>query len=302
MTTSSPSQHILNANPKHAGSGLVANILDSFTIPGPHGFHTCMVFDPLCEPLWMLQHRFERKAIPLDVLKPITAAIIEGLRYLHEECRVIHTDLTPDNMMMRLSNPAIASSVAETELIEPSPRKQLVDRSIYLSRNKWNIPLSDLGAPAIQGFRNAVHGGKPHSHPIQLAKYQCPEISLGMEWTYPADIWNLGAVLWELFFGRGPFDQPGDPETWTEAAHVAQIISLLGPPPLDVLQRGKRSSQYFDEKGEFKFPDLIQKLDFRTLVDGVQDSDELAFVDFISRFLCWRPEDRPTARELFSGP
>lgn len=168
-----------------------------------------MVFEPLCEPLWMLQHRFERKAIPLDVLKPITAAIIEGLRYLHDECRVIHTgmppntiadetnalDLTPDNIMMSLRNPAIPASVAETELIDPSPRKQLADRSIYLSRNKWNIPLSDLGAPVIQGFRNAVHGDNLHSHLIQLAKYQCPEISLGMEWSYPADIWNLGAVV-----------------------------------------------------------------------------------------------------------
>lgn len=104
-------------------------------------------------------------------------------------------DLTSDDIMMSLSNPAIAASVAKTELMQPSPRKQLADRSIYLSRNKWNIPLSDLGAPVIQGFRNAVHADKPHDHLIQLANYQCPEIALGMEWSYSADIWNLGAVV-----------------------------------------------------------------------------------------------------------
>jgi hypothetical protein len=104
-------------------------------------------------------------------------------------------DLTPDNVMMSLKDPSTAAMVAEAELNEPSPQKQLVDRSIYLSRNIWNIPLNDLGPPVIQGFRNAVHGGKPHSHTIQAVQYQCPEISLGMGWSYPADIWNLGAVV-----------------------------------------------------------------------------------------------------------
>ncbi len=104
-------------------------------------------------------------------------------------------DITPDNIMMSLRNPSTAALVDQVELAEPSPRKQLVDRSIYLSRNIWTIPLNDLGAPVLQGFRNAVHGDRLHSHTIQLAKYQCPEISLGMEWSYPADIWNLGAVV-----------------------------------------------------------------------------------------------------------
>lgn len=96
---------------------------------------------------------------------------------------------------MSLRNPSIAALVDEAELIEPSPRKQLADRSIYLSRNIWNVPLNDLGPPIIKGFRDAVHGDKSHSHIIQLAKYQCPEISLGMEWSYSVDIWNLGAVV-----------------------------------------------------------------------------------------------------------
>ena len=30
------------------------------------------------------------------------------------------------------------------------------------------------------------------------------------------------------------------------------------------------------------------------------DSDKLSFVDFISRLLCWRPEDRPTIGEVVS--
>lgn len=34
-----------------------------------------------------------------------------------------------------------------------------------------------------------------------------------------------------------------------DEAHLGQIISLLGPPPPDLLGRGKKISQYFDDKG-----------------------------------------------------
>ncbi|KAJ5382977.1 hypothetical protein N7517_000888 [Penicillium concentricum] len=36
-------------------------------------------------------------------------------------------------------------------------------------------------------------------------------------------------------------------------------MSLLGPPPEDMLDRGTQSSRYFNDDGQFKFPDLIPK-------------------------------------------
>lgn len=83
--------HITKANPQHPGRNFVATLLDSFRVESPGGTHICMVFDALCEPLWMLKRRFEGNTIPLDVLKPVSKLILEGLRYLHTECHVIHT-------------------------------------------------------------------------------------------------------------------------------------------------------------------------------------------------------------------
>lgn len=51
----------------------------------------CMVFDVYCEPLWMLKRRFDGNTIPLGVLRPVTELILHGLKYLHNECHVIHT-------------------------------------------------------------------------------------------------------------------------------------------------------------------------------------------------------------------
>lgn len=52
-----------------------------------------MVFDPLCEPLWMLKRRFHGNVLPLDVLKPVAKMIIEGLCYLHSQCHIVHTGI-----------------------------------------------------------------------------------------------------------------------------------------------------------------------------------------------------------------
>lgn len=56
--------------------------------------------------------------------------------------------------------------------------------------------------------------------------------------------------LVELAHGSGPFDGPdSNHSTFTEEAHLARIISVLGPPPVDVLHEAKYASRYFDTEG-----------------------------------------------------
>lgn len=86
-------RHISRANLHARGRDFVTTLLDSFNIIGPCGTHVCMVFDPLSESLFMFKNRFQDNRLPLDVLKPVTKMILEGLRYLHKECHVIHTGI-----------------------------------------------------------------------------------------------------------------------------------------------------------------------------------------------------------------
>ncbi|KAL3477218.1 kinase-like domain-containing protein [Aspergillus californicus] len=266
----------------------------------PGGRHICMVFDPLCEPLWMLKHRFKGKTIPIDVLKAVSKVILEGLRYLHTECHIIHTDLKSDNILMALGNPAILHSIAQDEMNSPSPRKELEDRMIYLSRNQWNLQPEDLGRTIITDFGLAVHGdGPPNNHPIQPDGYRAPEVSLGAEWSYSVDIWNMGVLLWDLFQGSGPFDIPRS--EYSEEAHLARIISLLGAPPPD-LQRGKNTFRYFDDQGQFRFPDLVGKIDLESMANDLDGDEKSLFIQFILRMLRWKPEDRASVDDLLSDP
>ncbi|KAJ5232547.1 protein kinase [Penicillium chermesinum] len=299
-------EHITKANPQHPGRNFVAVLLDSFRVASPSGTHICMVFDALCEPLWMLKHRFEGEKIPLDVLKPVSKLILEGLRYLHTECHVIHTDLKSDNILLALRNPSILDSVAQDEMNNPSPRKQLDGRDIYLSRNYWGLSPNELGRSVITDFGLAVRGdGPPNSHPIQPEGYRAPEVCLRADWSYSVDIWNLGVMIWDLFYGHGPFDIAPNARGSASAdeAHLGQVISLLGPPPPDLLNQGKEASRYFDAKGQFKFPELIRKKDIVSMAKEIDNYDGIPqFVDFVSGMLRWRPEDRTTAEDLLSHP
>lgn len=36
-------------------------------------------------------------------------------------------------------------------------------------------------------------------------------------------------------------------------AHLAEMIALMGAPPPDLLKRGKRTAEFFDEDGEKSF-------------------------------------------------
>lgn len=57
--------------------------------------------------------------------------------------------------------------------------------------------------------------------------------------------------VWDLFEGKHMFTgEDPDGEGYSTKAHLAEVIGLLGPPPLDLVKRGRRSSEFFDEDGK----------------------------------------------------
>jgi serine/threonine-protein kinase SRPK3 len=82
---------LLSKPSSHHGRHFVRTLLDSFSLQGPDCMHSCLVFQPLREPLWMTQTRFKTGTIPPEILKVVLHMILHGLDYLHTECQVIHT-------------------------------------------------------------------------------------------------------------------------------------------------------------------------------------------------------------------
>ena len=75
-------------------------LLDDFKINGPNGTHVCMVFEVLGNNLLKLIIKSNYHGIPLQNVKIIVKQVLQGLDYLHRKCKIIHTDMKPENVLM----------------------------------------------------------------------------------------------------------------------------------------------------------------------------------------------------------
>lgn len=325
-------EHIAKTDPSHRGYPLFRTSLESFAVNGPEGNHLCLAYEPMREPIWLFQRRFKNGVIPLPIVKTYIRVLLAGLDYLHTGCRVVHTDLKLENIMVTFEDPAVIGDFMNSQLDQPMQCKiDSAGRPIYRSQNDFG-PLRKLKGiiPKIVDFGLSTRLECDDDwgiYPIQPDHYRAPEVILGCGWRMSADIWNLGTLLWDLIQGKELFRQVHDAQGHYDAkSHLAEMIALLGPPPPELVARShsirgykwpepikqgegkicESSEQYFsgpffDEDGKFLYDDLIPD---RKITDTlpVMERDRESFLSFVKSMLAWLPEQRKTAGELMEHP
>ena len=78
-------------------------LLNSFLHSGPNGQHFIMVFEILGVNLLEIMKRYDYKGIPMPLVRRMAKQVLIGLDYLHRMCRIIHTDLKPENVIVSLT-------------------------------------------------------------------------------------------------------------------------------------------------------------------------------------------------------
>ena len=251
--------------------------------------------------------KFEKGLFDGNKLRILLPALLLGLDYMHT-CGVVHTDLKPDNILMGIGEPAVLNRFVEKQRSHPPPRKSPDNhgRVIYQSCDDFgDIPTDKVIATSkIVDIGLADWGNEHHDYAIQSNAFTAPEVILTAGWTYPTDIWNLGVMLFDLFEYSGLFDSmPTQPGLYHSDKHLALMISLLGPPPKALLERGATSATYFDENGQFRQPKLVKHdTSFEGAVVHMRGYEKDVFIDFIKKMLTWLPEDRWTAKQLLDHP
>ncbi|CAG7975451.1 unnamed protein product [Penicillium salamii] len=295
-------KHMGQITTNHPGRDVVRALLDTFNIDGPKGQHRCLVHIPLWESVLAYLRRNPVERLPSAVIAVVLHRLFLALDYLHTECQIAHTDIKADNIMFGIKDDSVFTEFEKYELERPVPRKE-VDadgRMIYMSQ-ELNIP-KNVGAPVLCDFGSAMLGDQPHSVCVQPQIYRAPEVLLGVPWTFSADIWNVGCMIWNIYEGGGLFTgQDPEFERYRSRAHLAEIINLLGPPPSSLLTQGQLRDKFFSKQGKhFLTPQLLTDpvpLEQReTTLEGRAERE--AFLRFMRKMLQWEPSQRSSAKEL----
>lgn len=146
----------------------------------------------------LLDARLKRGPMPVDEIRRIGAQIADALATAHE-ANVVHRDLKPHNIMLVRRRVGDVGEVDQTTYdLEPAPNQadaatiaKLFD--FGLSR----VPSSGLGESVDETSEGIILG---------TPGYMAPEQTRGEAVTPAADIFSLGCVLYEAFYGKRAFE------------------------------------------------------------------------------------------------
>ncbi|OBT45440.1 hypothetical protein VE00_04531 [Pseudogymnoascus sp. WSF 3629] len=283
-------------DPNHPGKMYVRTIQDSFSITSREGNpHQCLVHDVLSNDILSLRYTHPARQFPEALLKQFLIHLLLALDFLHTECHIIHTDIKEENILLGLADPSIVEQLDTEEIAELSFYKAVNGYNLYRSAN-LGIPRR-FGRPILCDFSLARNGQVEHCHDIQPDPYRAPEVILEMPWGYPVDIWNVGVMNRRMFDGL-------DPETgkYGNRFHLASIVSLLGPPPPEFLQRSEYSPVYFDDKGNWKCVNPVLPVSWEDSETNLSGTGKKGFLDFVRKMVRWTPESRASPEELLQDP
>ena len=132
----------------------VRTMFNNFEVPGPDGPHLCLAYEPMREPLWLFQRRWESGKLPPALLKVYLRFLLRGLDYFHSECHIIYTgefealdaNRGPGSFHHRsqteqhltgIEHPSATEDFVRKQAENPMPRKIKDGRSIYLSHSDF---------------------------------------------------------------------------------------------------------------------------------------------------------------------
>uniref|UniRef100_I3KWR7 non-specific serine/threonine protein kinase n=1 Tax=Oreochromis niloticus TaxID=8128 RepID=I3KWR7_ORENI len=158
---------VRDSDPKDPKRDSIVQLIDDFRVTGMNGEHVCMVLEVLGHQLlrWIIKSNYT--GLPLPCVKSILRQVLQGLDYLHTKCKIIHTDIKPENILLRVDEVYVQKLAANTKLWQmptspvftstsgyPIKRLTRKDRS---RRGKPDVSVSDVGATS------STHGSTCHS-------------------------------------------------------------------------------------------------------------------------------------------
>ena len=165
-------------------------ILNNFPHFGMHGKHYCSTFRIMGPNLLDLIRFFEKKydkGVPIPIVKKIALQLLVGLDYMHRICKVIHTDLKPENVMLDLSASDFDQFIHELKNLKTLPLSMKYLKSVQSSsKNKKK-----------KKKKKATEAGNPGTKSEQMSDLMSSEVQSNTDSALSAPMGTLQLVAAE---------------------------------------------------------------------------------------------------------
>ncbi|KXN86740.1 Serine/threonine-protein kinase SRPK [Leucoagaricus sp. SymC.cos] len=302
-------KHIKAQGTANPGANHILSLLDDFEHYGPHGNHVCLVFKPMGPDMSKYRRLFLKPRVPIPVMKKIVKQLLFALAFLHDTCRIIHTDIKPQNIL--IETPAInemfekaPSEAFQLQYSALDPPNDFYSQSEQLSSAEEDLARASDVSVRLADFGTSSWFSKHLTEWIQPQMLRAPEVILGADWDFKTDIWSLGLIIWELAEGALVFDGTWTaPAPYTSEAHLAQMEAVLGNMPESLLVRSKNRDQYFNSQGNLLMPSTFTPLPLEDICRNpdLSVSEQELFLDFIKSMIRLDPKERHDVRSLLDS-
>ncbi|KAI9637038.1 kinase-like domain-containing protein [Dioszegia hungarica] len=220
---------------------------------------------------------------PEKHIQDFAKSLLRSVQFLHQ-LKLVHTDLKPENILL-VGNDAI----------------QIGDRTKN-AKTKRILRNTDI---RLIDFGSATFEDEYHSSVVSTRHYRAPEIILGMNWSYPCDIYSIGCILVEFFTGDALF------QTHDNLEHLAMMEVVMGKMSTRMVDKGKQKKPEFFRGNKVDYPNPSVSKSSRRFVKGLKSLKDIIapnsqhnklFLDLIVRMLDFDPEMRITVSQALNHP
>ncbi|KAE8337293.1 hypothetical protein BDV24DRAFT_177805 [Aspergillus arachidicola] len=297
------------------GRSMVPLILDSFQIQGPNGTHTCYVTSPARMSLSDAKDGSYIRLFKLEVARVLAAQLAVAVEYIHTQ-GLAHGDLHSGNVLIQLPSGFNEMSDEELYKIYGEPESEVVTRfdgeelspcipsraiipvwlgeaSEELQPSDAKIILSDFG----EAFSPAKQDKFESCTPLVN---RAPEIRFESTkpLSFPSEIWSL-APLFEGFLAK-------------EDDMTCEHADALGILPPEWWNKWDARHKKFSEDGkpinresyrslEDRFEDSVQQPRRAEKMPPFEPAERDALLSMLRSMLSFRPESRPSAKEVLAS-
>ena len=318
--------------------------MDDFQHEGPNGNHACLVFELMGETLRSFGVWFKECMVATTIMRRFSWQLVVALDFAHAS-GVIHTGKLfgkHANYRVQTGCPAgepllhkipklivIIRHQARQRLcqiLDKSQIKHYLANEVIPQQDRTKAQYTPILSSLLRRYYFNTDPGRFNDLNITLGDWgvsswttkhltenmqpvalQAPEVLIKALWDNKADFWNLGAVLFEVYRAIRLFDGRVGPDGHYELKkHLSEIVSVFGPFPKDLLEKGDPEivKGIFNEEGKVdlegpgEYPPLGSE-EFLPDLDPETREVSASFLRFIMKV---NPADRPTPGEMVEHP